>query len=74
VPAFSGLLALGVAGLAALFAATLGAVMVAGAMPLALGGGASMPVALGMFVAGAAVWTLLLWLVASLRFAAASKA
>jgi multidrug efflux pump subunit AcrB len=74
VPGFSGLLALGVAGLAVLFAATLGAVMVAGAMPLALGGGASMPVALGMFVAGAAVWTLLLWLVASLRFAAASKA
>ena len=69
----SGLLGLGVAGIAALFAVTLGATIVMGALPGFLGGGGSMQVALGLFVAGAAIWTFALWLVASLRFAAASR-
>jgi multidrug efflux pump subunit AcrB len=69
----SGLLGVGAAGIAALFAVTLGATIVTGAMPEFLGGGASMQTALGLFVAGAAIWTFLLWLVASLRFAAASR-
>lgn len=58
------------AGMALAFAATLGSVIVTGAMPEALGGGTSAPVALGMFVASAAVIALVVWIVAALRLAA----
>ncbi len=68
------LLSFGVIGLVGLFAATLGSVMFTGAMPAVLGAGTSLPMALGLFVSGAAVWTLLLWMLASLRFAIASRA
>jgi len=74
VPGFSLLLALGIAGLAGLFATTMGTVMATGAMPAILGGSTSMLMALGLFAAGAAAWTLVLWLVASLRYGVASKA
>ena len=73
-PGLTGLLSVGVLGLVGLFAATLGSVMVTGAMPAVLGGGASMPLSLAIFTLGAALWTFLLWLVASLRFAAANRA
>lgn len=65
-------LGVGVTGMAALFTLTMGWVMATGAMPAALGGATSLPLALGYFVAGAAVWTLALWLALSLRYAAAS--
>ena len=74
VPGLPVLLGLGVAGLAGIFAVTLGSVMVTGAMPGLLGGSASMPLALGLFTVGAALWTLVLWLVASLRFGIATRA
>ncbi|MEM7753225.1 MAG: efflux RND transporter permease subunit, partial [Pseudomonadota bacterium] len=72
-PGLAAVLALGVVGIAGMFAATLGAFIVTGALPQALGGGTSMPVALGLFTAGAAIWTFVLWLVASLRFAMVSR-
>ena len=59
----------GAAGIAVLFVLTLGAVMATGEMPVL--GAVALPVALGAFLVGSAAWTLLLWLVASLRFAAA---
>ncbi|MEM9425893.1 MAG: efflux RND transporter permease subunit [Pseudomonadota bacterium] len=72
-PGLAGLLALGVVGIAGLFAATLGSAIVTGSVPAALGGSTSMPMALGFFTAGAALWTLALWLIASLRFAVSSR-
>ena len=72
-PGLSALLGVGVLGILVLFALTLGSAMVTGKLPAFLGGSEAMPVALAAFVAGAAIWTLLLWLVASLRFAAASR-
>ena len=65
-------LALGIAalGMGFAFAVTLGSVIVTGAMPAALGGGTSAPVALGMFVASAAAIALLVWIMAALRLAA----
>ena len=65
-------LALGIAalGMGFAFAVTLGSVIVTGAMPAALGGGTSAPVALGMFVASAAAIALLVWILAALRLAA----
>ncbi len=69
-------LALGAAGAAiiAWFAATMGAVLVAGQMPQALGGGSHLSAALGYFTLGAAVICLLVWFVSALRFGRTSKA
>lgn len=63
--------ALGVAGLAAAgwFAVTMGAVMMTGALPVALGSGASMAMAFGLFVGGVAAITLLVWIAAAVRIA-----
>ena len=72
-PGLAPLLALGVAGTAAIFAVTMGWVMVSGALPAALGGGTELSRALMMFVAGSAVWAFVLWGLASLRFAVASR-
>ena len=73
VPGLAGVLGLGVLGVVALFAATMGSAMVTGSLPEWLGGGSSMPQALGMFIAGTAAWTLLLWVLTSLRFALAAR-
>jgi multidrug efflux pump subunit AcrB len=73
VPGLGLAMGAGVAGIALVFAATLGSVMATGSLPGALGGTASMPEALAIFITGSAVWTLVLWLVASARFAAASR-
>ncbi len=72
-PGMAALLGLGAVGMVGIFAATMGSVLVAGALPAILGGGASMPMALGLFVLGSGVWTLVIWLVASARFAAMSR-
>ncbi|MEO1537360.1 MAG: efflux RND transporter permease subunit [Pseudomonadota bacterium] len=72
-PGMSALLTIGALGLAGTFAVTLGSIMLRGAMPDALGGLTSLPMALAAFIAGAAAWTALLWVVASLRFATASR-
>ena len=61
----------GVAGIAVLFAATLGSVMVAGAMPVL--GAVTLPVSLGVFLAGSAVWVIALWIVASIRFSVSAR-
>ena len=61
-----GLLTLAIAGW---FVATLGSAMVLGRMPEALGGSASLPLALGAFVAGTAVLCLTVWALAAMRFA-----
>jgi hypothetical protein len=65
-------LALGVAalGMTVAFVFTLGSVIVRGAMPAALGGGTSAPIALGVFVAVSAAITIVVWLLASVRMAA----
>ena len=55
-------------GMAAAFVATLGSVLVTGAMPQALGGGTSVPMALGYFLAGSAAIALLVWLLSAIRF------
>ncbi|MEQ9055052.1 MAG: efflux RND transporter permease subunit, partial [Roseovarius confluentis] len=69
-------LALGVAGagMAAAFAVTLGSVIVRGSLPAVLGGGASLPLALGYFVAASAAIALAIWLVAVLRLALSRRA
>ncbi len=72
-PGLAPLLGVGVLGVAALFALTLGTAMVTGALPAFLGGSESVPLALAAFVACTAVWTLVLWLLASIRFAVASR-
>ena len=72
-PGLTALLSVGVIGLTGLFAVTMGSVMVTGAMPAVLGGAGSLPAALATFVACAALWTLLLWLVASVRYAATAR-
>jgi multidrug efflux pump subunit AcrB len=73
-PGLAAVLTLGVLGVCGLFAATMGSAMVTGHLPEWLGGEASMPIALGLFVAGTAIWTFILWVAASLRFALASRA
>ncbi|MDJ0637402.1 MAG: efflux RND transporter permease subunit [Paracoccaceae bacterium] len=72
-PGLAPLLILGIAGTAAIFAATMGSVMVSGSLPEVLGGGTELPTALLMFIAGSAAWALLLWALASLRFAMAAR-
>ncbi len=72
-PGLATLLGVGVLGVAGLFALTLGTAIVTGALPAFLGGSDSMPIALAAFVVGAAVWTLVLWVLASVRFAVASR-
>ena len=68
-------LTLGIAALAmaAVFAATLGSLIVTGALPAELGGGSSVIKALGYFVAGTGAVALVAWLGAALRFAATSR-
>ena len=73
VPGLAGVLGLGVLGVVALFAATMGSAMVTGSLPEWLGGGSSMPQALGLFIAGTAAWTLVLWVLTSVRFALAAR-
>lgn len=51
------------------FVATIGAVMVTGAMPAALGGGTALGAALGLFVLGSAVICFAVWVVAAFRIA-----
>lgn len=72
-PGLGGLLLTGVAGMAFLFASTLGSVMLTGTLPNVLGGQTSIGLALGLFLGGAALWTFVLWLLASIRFAAANR-
>ncbi len=69
-------MALGAAslGTVAIFAGTLGAVLATGAMPEALGGASSLPLALAFFIGGAAVLILAVWLIAALRFARTQRA
>jgi multidrug efflux pump subunit AcrB len=61
-------------GMAGMFVATLGSVIVNGSLPEALGGGTSLPLALGYFIAGCAAIAVLVWLAAALRFATARRA
>ena len=58
----------------AVFAATLGAVIVSGSLPGWLGGGSSLPQALALFLAGSAAVTLVVWLAAAVRTATARRA
>ncbi len=62
-------MALGAAALvtAVWFAVTMGAVIVTGTLPTALGGGASLPQALGLFIAGTAALTFAIWAITALR-------
>ncbi len=53
------------------FVATLGSTMVTGSLPAMLGGGGSLPMALGAFIAGAALICTVVWLISVLRFARA---
>lgn len=53
------------------FTATMGSVLITGTLPAPLGGGSSMPQALGLFVAGSAVLCVITWAVSALRFARA---
>ena len=55
--------------IAAWFAATIGAVLVTGNMPYALGGSGSMAAALGYFVTGAGAVCLAVWAIAATRLA-----
>ncbi|MEO0918047.1 MAG: hypothetical protein AAFY31_13845, partial [Pseudomonadota bacterium] len=48
--------------------------MVGGTLPSFIGDANPMPAALGLFILGTAIWSVLLWLVASLRFAASNRA
>ena len=72
-PGMTAVLGFGALGIAGVFAATMGSVIVNGAMPALLGAGTSLPMALGMFIAGSAVWVFLLWVLASARFASALR-
>ena len=56
------------------FVATLGTAIVTGALPGFLGGSASLALAFGLFVAGVAGVTFLVWMVAATRFGLARKA
>ena len=60
---------LAMVGTGAWFAATMGTVIVNGALPAALGGGASLAVAFGVFVAGTAAFCLAVWAVSAIRLA-----
>ncbi|MEM7720613.1 MAG: efflux RND transporter permease subunit [Pseudomonadota bacterium] len=73
-PGMVALLSLGVIGAAVLFAATLGSAMIGRETLGIFGDVSSIPVALGLFIAGMAVWTFALWLIASLRFALSNRA
>ena len=55
-------------GLAAWFAATMGVAMTRGRLPDVLGGG-ELSMAFALFVAGAAAWCLMIWVLAASRFA-----
>jgi hypothetical protein len=61
-------------GTALWFSATMGMVIVNGTLPAILGGGASLPQALGYFIAGAAALILAIWALAVLRFAMRRRA
>ncbi|NNL18758.1 MAG: efflux RND transporter permease subunit, partial [Boseongicola sp.] len=54
-------------GIAGWFAATMGSVIVAGAMPAVLGGGASLALAFAIFVTGAAVIAFIGWVAGAVR-------
>lgn len=73
VPGLASVLALGVIGTAGIFATTLGATVVVGSLPSWLGGSASMAMALAFFIGGTAIWTMLLWLGTTLRFAVSAR-
>ncbi|MDA8584962.1 efflux RND transporter permease subunit [Rhodobacteraceae bacterium] len=53
------------------FVATMGSVLFTGSLPAALGGSASLPQALGLFVLGSAATCFVTWTLAALRFARA---
>lgn len=72
-PGLAVLLTLGAVGAAGLFAVTLGNAMVGGDLPSFVGDASPMPAAFALFVLGMAVWSLLLWIIASLGFAASKK-
>ena len=73
-PGIPALLGLGALGIVGIFAATMGFAIAKGALPDFLGGGGSVARAFGYFILGSGAWTLMLWIVASLRFAAARRA
>ncbi|MEM6387030.1 MAG: efflux RND transporter permease subunit [Pseudomonadota bacterium] len=72
-PGLSALLTVGAIGLTGIFAATLGSTMVTDKLPSLLGGAESMPLALGAFIIGTALWSAFLWVMASVRFAQTSR-
>ena len=67
-------IAVAAVGMAVAFAFTMGSVLMTGTLPSFLGGGGSLPLAFGLYVAASAVVALIVWLVAALRFAAARRA
>ena len=70
-PGLGSAIGLGAFGIAVWFAVTLGSVTATGSLPDILGGSASVPESLGLFIAGAGIWCFVIWLVAALRLARA---